>query len=71
MKRDIEKAIKEGDMIIKANERLDLRVEEIHNLLDKAVEDGGWNEIYEACIRTFKAGLAIGARYGKKQAGLR
>jgi len=68
MKRDFRKQITEGDRIIHAHGQLDMFTEDLHLLLDKAIETRDANDILYAVVDAYKAGLAIGTRHGKRKA---
>lgn len=67
MNRDLNKQIEQGDSIITKHNRLDLYGEDLHLLLDNVMVTRDANQILEAVVKAYKAGIAVGARYGRRQ----
>ena len=68
MNRDLKRQIAAGDKIISAHAMLDLYTDDLHILLDKAMETRNADDILTAVADAYKAGLAIGTRHGKRKA---
>lgn len=70
MRRDLTKAIAEGQKLIEKNRKLDLDGVETIDLLHEALRDEGFlsNNVFEVIGKAYLAGLAIGTRNAKKGA---
>ena len=62
MRRDIKKAIAEGEALVEKNERLGLNVAEISQIREQAQAGSEADTIYNLIVDAFHAGLAIGYR---------
>lgn len=67
MKRNIEKAIEEGHVIVRSHNGLDLTVPELFEIMEKAEQtDSSREALYNAARYGYLVGLAVGYRNGKK-----
>ena len=67
MRRNFYKQIEQGNEIIGENERLDLYASDLHVLLDKAMKTRDVNDFYDAVVKAYSAGIAVGTRNGLRQ----
>lgn len=67
MRRNFYKQIEQGDKIISENLRLDLYSSDLHILLDDVMKAKNPNLIFEAVVKAYKAGVAVGTRNGLRQ----
>lgn len=66
MKRDIRKAITEGENIINKNERLDIRVTEMRQIREFCQANTEDETVYNLIMKSYAAGLAVGIGNGRR-----
>lgn len=69
MKRDIRKAIAEGEALVDKNDRLGLDAVEIGEIKEMCQTDNEAETMYDLIVSAYNAGLAIGYRNGRKNNG--
>lgn len=69
MRRDIKKAIAEGEALVGRNERLGLNVAEIRQIREQAQAGSEADTIYNLIVDAYRAGLAIGYRNSRRPSG--
>lgn len=66
--RNVEKQAEQGRNIVRKNDKLDLYGQELRTLIEKPLETRGSNDIYDAVVKAYYMGLAVGMRNGRKAA---
>lgn len=71
MKRNIQNLKKRGSEVIKHNERCDLNVEELLQLMEDfkrlAIEQGSFDAVWETIGDAFHIGIAVGVSIEKRR----
>ena len=67
MKRDITRAIAEGEALVGRNERLGLDAVEMKQIKELCQTDNKTETMYDLIVSAYNAGLAIGYRNGRKR----
>ena len=62
--RNFNKAVAEGDAIRSGRPRLDMRTEDVMELLERA-RGGSSEEMIDVIVSAYSAGLAVGMRNGR------
>lgn len=68
MRRNVEKQAEQGRNIVRQNDKLDLYGSELTVLLERPLATRGSNDIYDAVVKAYHMGLAVGMRNGRKAA---